>query len=63
MKAVREGNILVLPRNNETVDVFLGSGWENHSVFKLESGKPKLVAGTGLSEVQFRFVRKVMVSQ
>lgn len=63
MRAIKEGNIIILPRNGEVADVFLGIGWENHSIFRLVDGKPKLEKGTGLSETQFRFVRKAMISQ
>lgn len=62
MNTVKEGEVLVFPRNDSVADVFVGSGWENHSVFELKGGKPTLVRGAGLPEVQFRFVRKVMVS-
>jgi len=66
MKAVREGNVVSLPRQDGvTVDVFTGKGWENHTVFEIipdkDGGKGKkirLLRGHALSMEDFQTFKK-----
>lgn len=60
MKAKREGELVVLPRDTDgLIDVFTGNGWKEHRVFQYKSGQLKLMHGPGLSEEQFKELRKL----
>lgn len=55
MKAVREGAVVTLPRqDNKTIDVFCGIGWGNHTQFEVQEGKIKLVRGKAMSADDFK---------
>ena len=53
MKAVREGSVVTLPRNDEkgTVDVFTGKGWGNYTQFQVDpkDNKIRLIQGKALT--------------
>lgn len=53
MRSLRNGSVIVLPRGNNLVDVFTGTGWARHSVFNVSNGKIKLINGFGLSNDEF----------
>jgi hypothetical protein len=59
MKTKREGDLVVLPRDNDLVDVFTGTGWKEHRVFQVNKGHLKLISGPGVSEEQFKELRKL----
>jgi len=59
---VLEGEVVILPRDEKLADVFVGKGWQNHSVFELVKGWPTLRDGNGVSDAEFRFLRKSMNS-
>jgi len=55
MKAVREGSVVTLPRQDgKTIDVFCGMGWANHTQFEVVDGKIKLVKGKAMSGEDFK---------
>lgn len=55
MRRVLEGDIIVLPRDHYTCDVFIGeTGWEGHRVFKYVMGVLRLVKGAPLSTDQYQ---------
>ena len=56
MKAVREGAVVTLPRNDEkgTIDVFTGKGWGNHTEFQVVDGKIKLIKGKAMAGEDFK---------
>ena len=56
MKTVREGPVIILPRNDGkgTVDVFTGHAWEKHTVFEVTEGKIKFVKGVAIKNDEFK---------
>lgn len=60
MKTVREGPISVYPRGQGVIDVFTGTGWEKHSVFKIVKGHPRLESGAPLSEKEFTELKEMV---
>ncbi|MPN23973.1 hypothetical protein SDC9_171366 [bioreactor metagenome] len=59
IKPVRVSPVVILPRGNNVVDVFVGGGWEQHSVFQVSAGGfPKLVKGSPLTQEQYNFLRE-----
>ncbi len=50
----------ILSVNKNTIDVFVGMGWENWSRFKLTVHGPKLVAGLKLSGRDFHILTKLV---
>jgi hypothetical protein len=54
MKTIREGDVVVLPRDDKTVDIFTGQGWDRHTVFEVSEGKIRFVKGVALSQEQFK---------
>ena len=49
----REGEVIVLPLDKDTIDVFVGAGWENWTRLRREGGAFKILQGTGLNREQF----------
>ncbi len=50
----REGEVIVLPLDQDTIDVFVGSGWNNWTRLRREGGAFKILNGAGLSREQFQ---------
>lgn len=63
MKAIREGQIAVLPRNHTIVDVFVGKGWENRSLLGYKGGELHLIKGEPLTKEQAHTVIAAMVAR
>ena len=58
MHSIREGGVVVLPRpDSKTVDVFTGKGWDKHTVFEVNNKQIKFVAGSALSQDEFKFFK------
>jgi len=60
MRPVREGPLVVFPREHGIIDVFTGRGWDHHSVFKLIRGSPRLVEGNPLSERDYNELKDMV---
>jgi len=60
MKRKLEGDVVVLPRDKNLVDVFTGHGWENWSLFQNTGTYLKLVAGTGVSEEDYAKLMRML---
>jgi hypothetical protein len=63
MKVVREGAVVILPRNSATVDVFTDKGWDNHAVYAVKDGQLKLVKGKPLNEGQQHFIGRCVLGK
>jgi len=50
----REGDVVVLPLDADTVDVFVGQGWTGWTRMKREGGAFKILNGNGLNRDQFQ---------
>lgn len=67
MKTVREGLVVILPRNDALVDVFTGIGWKNHTVFSVlddHTGEPLTgpvkVKGPDIGVGPFNFLSRTL---
>lgn len=60
MKTVREGLVVILPRNDELVDVFTGIGWKQHTLFALKDNAPVKVKGPDIGPGPFNFLSRTL---
>lgn len=60
MKRILKGEIMVLPVNKWTFDVFTGEGFDNHSRFQSFKGHLKLVAGAPVSEKEYNKLKELV---
>ena len=67
MKTVREGLVVILPRNDELVDVFTGIGWNQHTLFAIRDSEvgepllaPKKLKGPDIGPGPFNFLVRTM---
>lgn len=49
-----EGDLVVLPIDKNTVDVFVGNGWENWTRLQRDGSAFKILSGAGLNREQFQ---------
>jgi beta-xylosidase len=55
------GNVVVLPRDNNLVDVFTGTGWTRHTVFEVNGpNQIKFVKGFALTQAEFQEFKKTL---
>ena len=60
MQRVLEGDVMVLPRTKWIVDVFTGNGWDNYSCFRIYKGTLKLIAGSPVTEAEYKFLQGML---
>lgn len=61
MKRIQEGEVWVFPRYDNTIDVWTGKGWANHSVFKIfRGGYLRFFEGAPLSEQHFKTLKALV---
>ena len=58
MKTVRNSDVAQFFRNRRLVDVFTGRSWDNHSVFEIVNGNPRLKSGFSLTEKEFSLLKE-----
>ncbi len=54
VKAKREGSVVVMPLDNNTIDVFVGNGWDNWTRLQREGQNFKILKGEGLNREHFK---------
>jgi len=61
MKTIREGPVVIYPRDRGVIDVFVGKGWDQHTMFKVVRGVPHLVKGYDpLSEKDYDLLKELV---